>query len=173
MRANSHLMGGWIDVARQSGASAGVILGMLLFDSWNMRTFPQLSWCRSKLYPSPTSPFLEWTWTSPSFSLSACAGRVFSCLLPEMCRNCVPLGVVRDVRVDKRTHRAYYPFCLTAEAQIKNGQFFRQVLENGNGDVAQRQLRRTVNPLPLGSLVRVQASPPFRPCSSVGRAPRW
>ena len=30
-----------------------------------------------------------------------------------------------------------------------------------NGDVAQRQLRRTVNPLPLGSLVRVQASPPF------------
>ena len=29
------------------------------------------------------------------------------------------------------------------------------------GDMAQRQLRRTVNPLPLGSLVRVQVSPPF------------
>ena len=39
---------------------------------------------------------------------------------------------------------------------------FCKKLENGtNGDVAQRQLRRTVNPLPLGSLVRVQASPPF------------
>ena len=29
------------------------------------------------------------------------------------------------------------------------------------GGMAQRQLRRTVNPLPLGSLVRVQVPPPF------------
>ena len=67
--------------------------------------------------------------------------------------------------VDKTQFPSYYFQRLTGQALAK-------CLKTENGDVAQRQLRRTVNPLPLGSLVRVQASPPC-PCSSVGRALRW